>query len=183
MLENARRALRDAQEVLRGLDIGACSTVALEARVRRSQKIIEHCTQGLLQCRADGTIIDLSADTGSVHGLSASDSIGLKLTDFAHPEDRPIVVALLARAVARPAARVTAAYRTRTAEGLWRWTEAAATSLLHDPDVQSILVTQQDDAREQATALEVLSQRCGALASSSPYSRTSPRSCSAAATS
>jgi PAS domain S-box-containing protein len=165
VLENARQALRDAQEVLRGLDIGAYSTVALETRVRRSQKIIEHCTQGLLQCRADGTIIDLAADAESAHGLSTPDSLGLKLTDFAHPEDRPIVVALLARAVARPAARVTAVYRTRTGEGLWRWTEAAATSLLHDPDVQSILVTQQDDAREQAAALEVLNQRCAALAS------------------
>lgn len=165
VLENARRALRDAQEVLRSLDIGAYSTVALEARVRKSLKIIEHCTPGLLQCRADGTIVDLTPDAGSAYGWSGPDSIGLKLTDFAHPEDRPLVVALLARAVARPAARVTAEYRTRTAEGHFRWTEVAATSLLHDPDVQSIVVTQHGDARDQAAALEVLNQRCAALAS------------------
>lgn len=165
VLENARRALRDAQEVLRSLDIGAYSTAALEARVRRSQKIIEHCTQGLLQCRADGTIIDRTPEGGSAPGLSAPDALGLKLADFAHPEDRPLAVALLARAVARPATRVTAEYRTRTAEGHFRWTEVAAISLLHDPDVQSILVTQENDSREQATALEVLNQRCAALAS------------------
>jgi len=164
ILENARRALRDAQEVLRTLDVGAYSTSALEARARRNQKIIEHCTPGVVQCKADGTIIDVTAPAGGAPAFSAPDQLGVKLADLAHPEDRPIVVALLARAAARPGARVTAEYRARTLDGSFRATAVTATSLLHDPDVQSILVTQQDDASAQSSALEVLNQRCAALA-------------------
>ena len=146
------------------LDSGAFPVVALEARLRKYQKLVEHCTYGMLQCRADGTIVDAGPSGGALDG-STHAPVGKNLADLVHPDDRRLVTDMLERATSRHAARVSAEYRMRAANGGWRWTEATATNLLHDPDVESIVVTQHDDGRTQAAALDELSQRCAALAS------------------
>lgn len=150
---------------LQNLDSGAFPTVAIEARLRKYQKLVEHCTYGMLQCQADGTIVDAGPSAGGELGLSAREQVGQNLAELVHPEDRRLVADMLERSKARHALRVTAEYRMRTEDGGWRWTEATATNLLHDPDVGSIVVTQRGDGGTQAAALDELSQRCAALAS------------------
>lgn len=148
---------------LQDLDSGAFPVGALEARLRKYRKLVEHCTYGMLQCGADGTIVDVGP-SGGVLG-SAREQVGQNLADLVHPEDRRLVFDLLERVTAQHGARATAEYRMRAANGGWRWTEATATNLLQDPDVEAIVLTEQDDGRSHAAALDELSQRCAALSS------------------
>ncbi|MDQ2646413.1 MAG: PAS domain S-box protein, partial [Myxococcota bacterium] len=148
---------------MQDLDSGAFPVGALEARLRKYRKLVEHCTYGMLQCGADGTIVDVGP-SGGVLG-SAREQVGQNLADLVHPEDRRLVFDLLERVTAQHGARATAEYRMRAANGGWRWTEATATNLLQDPDVEAIVLTEQDDGRSHAAALDELSQRCAALSS------------------
>lgn len=194
VLDDARHALLEAQEALRGLETRALNAEALEGHARRLRKLVDHCADVLILCSADGIIVDAYGSFEQTLGYSATDQVGRALLDLVHPEDQPAVAA----AFASPAAerRRSMQYRMQREDGAYCWFECTVANLLDDADVRSVMFAQRElgarangvEARREERApvrqngplaalkraehrqarsamLELLAKRCSALAS------------------
>jgi len=66
-----------------------------------------------------------------------------------HPDDQQRVGAIMATLLSGPDETVTAEYRVRHRDGSWRWLEAMAVNLIHEPDVGALVVSFRDVTRRR----------------------------------
>jgi PAS domain S-box-containing protein len=76
-----------------------------------------------------------------------------------HPDERETVISSFERTIAVPASVARATYRFQRADGAWQHLEAVAKNLLHDPELQGVLITLRD-VTERIQALEA-AERAG----------------------
>jgi PAS domain S-box-containing protein len=88
-----------------------------------------------------------------VLGYTAQEFMTINACDVIHPGDLPALAHAFQRLLAMPGRAETHQYRSRHKDGSWRWVEATATNLVHDPDVQA-LVTNLHDITERKQAAE-----------------------------
>ncbi|MBF2036851.1 MAG: PAS domain S-box protein [Leptolyngbyaceae cyanobacterium T60_A2020_046] len=96
-----------------------------------------------------------------VLGYQPAQLIGQPATDFVAPEDVDMIIDTIQQAAANPGVSLPIVhYRVRHQDGSWRYFEAIATSLLHDPVVRGIVVNCRNVSdRARAHAAQQLSER------------------------
>ncbi|MEA2594436.1 MAG: hypothetical protein QOF01_905 [Thermomicrobiales bacterium] len=117
---------------------------ALAASEARFRGLVQHAADLITVVAADGTVRYQSPAIESLLGYRPEDRTGADGLAFIHPEDLPQVHRELAAIATFPGATTTMELRARHRLGTWRWLEATATNLLHDPSVAGIVVNSRD---------------------------------------
>ena len=79
-----------------------------------------------------------------VLGYAPEDTIGDPAFEYIHPDDRMEIVEAFERAVGNPEETPVMEYRTRDAEGSWRWMEARGNNHLSNPAIEGYVVNSRD---------------------------------------
>jgi PAS domain S-box-containing protein len=108
---------------------------------QRFRALIENSVDGFVLLDREGRI---TYSGPPVLGFQDKELVGRDILELIHPDDLAEACANLAEIVSRPGKTVTAMYRTRHADGSWRWVESRAKNLLADPAVGGLVVNYRD---------------------------------------
>jgi PAS domain S-box-containing protein len=134
------------------------SDEALRRSEERFRKLIEHSSDVITLTEPDGRLSYASPSTTWVLGYQPAELVGGHALVRVHPEDRDLVGRALAQVQEQAGKIVVARYRTRHADGSWRWVETTLTNLLDEPAVGAIVANRRDVSAE-AEAQQALEQR------------------------
>jgi len=129
-----------------------------EETVTNSQKrfraLIENGRDNISLLAADGTLLWESPSTISTLGYAPDQFVGRNLFELIHPDDKDVARNMLVQITRKPGNSQEGVFRLLHGEGSWRWIEATATNLLHEPSVQAIVINYRDiTERVQAETL------------------------------
>lgn len=138
----------------------------------RFRMLLENSSDLIALLDGEGVIIYASPSTERVLGYRVESYTGRLFTDFVHKEDLFELRFLVADLFVNPASQTTMQYRMRHQNGSWRWIEATATNLLHQPNVQAVIMNYRDiterwraeEALRQAQKMESLGVLAGGVA-------------------
>jgi diguanylate cyclase (GGDEF)-like protein/PAS domain S-box-containing protein len=130
---------------------------------RRFRSMIENAHDLFVITDALGTPLYVSPSVRGIAGINPEDILGSTKNDMHHPDDLPRVIDAFFEAVRT--GRSDVEFRVRHTDGSWHWLELTITNLLHDPDVEGLVLTGHDvTPRKQAEeALRVSEERWRAL--------------------
>lgn len=117
--------------------------------------LIENSREVILLSDDQGNYSYASPSIERVLGYTRQEIITINGFELIHPDDIPSLAQAFQQLLATPGLVDAKQFRSRHKDGSWRWVEATATNLLHDPDVQAI-VTNLHDISEQKQAEEEL---------------------------
>ena len=109
----------------------------------RIRALVEHATDVIAVVDRELVVSWLSASIRQMLGYALEQVLGHELTEFVHPDDRPLAERVLHGAVDR-AGPVTLSARMRHAGGSWRYVEAIAENRLQDPAVSGVVLSMRD---------------------------------------
>lgn len=162
MAENAER--RRAEEALRLSE-------------ERFRSLVQNASDMIVVLSGDATLQYASPSVERVLGYRPEEWVGRNVFALIHPDDAVRVRDALTRVVPDPRSYGPIEFRLRRADGVWRYLEASATNLLHDPTVRGIVENIRDvtERRQVEEGLRVLAEAGAALASSLDYQITLAR--------
>ncbi|MBV8296792.1 MAG: diguanylate cyclase, partial [Acidimicrobiia bacterium] len=131
----------------------AADAVEVRRRERRRQSLIENGTDLMLITDALGKPLYVSPSVRDIAGVDPEDVLEAPHNAVHHPDDFPRVVGAFDDAMQHGRADVH--FRIRHRDGSWRWLELTITNLLHDPDVEGLVLTGRD-VTERTLAEEAL---------------------------
>jgi diguanylate cyclase (GGDEF)-like protein/PAS domain S-box-containing protein len=119
--------------------------MALERSEARFRSLVQNTAEIVTVLDADGKISYESPALTRLLGWLPEEVVGTAALDYVHPDDRVMVQRALDRVVTRTETiEPSIEFRFRHKHGTWRWLEALATNLLHDPAVGGIVVNSRD---------------------------------------
>ncbi|HKO24343.1 MAG TPA: ATP-binding protein, partial [Chloroflexota bacterium] len=112
----------------------------------RFRLLVQHSSDIITILAADGTVLYQSPSLETVLGYAPAEREGQNIfaVPLVHPDDVAARHAMLRQALDQPDALVCAEYRLRHKDGRWRWIEAIACNLLHDPRIGGIILNSRD---------------------------------------
>jgi PAS domain S-box-containing protein/putative nucleotidyltransferase with HDIG domain len=124
---------------------------ALRSSERRFRALVENAPDAVSLLDPQGrTVFETPAST-RILGYSQDERIGQNAFELIHPEDLPATRQAFRRLLEQPDNPVRLQVRARHKDGSWRWLEAIATNLLHEPSVGAVVVNFRDvSERKQA---------------------------------
>jgi len=108
----------------------------------RFSSLVQNATDVITVIEPDATVLYQSPSVERVLGYLADDLVGTKISSLLHPDDRQRVLGPQAVDEARPTHAVEC--RVRHADGSWRNFETTVTNLLHDPNVEGLVLNSRD---------------------------------------
>lgn len=103
------------------------------------QALIEHSVDAIALVDGQGKVLYTSPSTERMLGYSAEELLGRIAFELIHPDDHEKTMAVLGTVAQQPGASLMVEYRLRHKDGSWRWMEATATNMLHDPSIEAII--------------------------------------------
>lgn len=155
-LKQANTRMKKTEEQLIKANTGLEEKVAERTReVIKSEKkfraLIESGNDGIGMLNDKGEVIYVSPSASNIDGFSAEELIGKKGLGQVHPEDISKAMKMMEDAFNTPDKPVYSQHRIRHKKGHWIWTEGTMTNLLHDPDINALVVNFRDiTARKEA---------------------------------
>jgi diguanylate cyclase (GGDEF)-like protein/PAS domain S-box-containing protein len=111
----------------------------------RLQSIVQNSSDLIAIVERDGVIRTLTGATEPIFGGERDAVVGRPLQEWAHPDDAPLLEALLARVAATNAGSShEGEWRIRRASGAYGYVETVATNLLDDDRMRGIVLTARD---------------------------------------
>ena len=117
---------------------------ALRKSEERFRSMIENALDGIAVLDSYGTITYEAPSNNRIFGYGSQRSGVLSLFDQIHPEDQERIVEDFATVLKEPNNVFTASYRTFHKDGRFRVIEGTGRNLLHDPNIQGIVVNFRD---------------------------------------
>jgi diguanylate cyclase (GGDEF)-like protein/PAS domain S-box-containing protein len=138
---------------------------ALKASEDRFRALVQNSFDVVLILDETLTTTYVSPSFTQLAGLAEDDIIGRNAVDFIHPEDRDDTALELVTLFEAPGSSSAARFRTKRADGEWRWVEAACVNLLDNPHVEGIVCNLRDvtERQEAEEALRRSEERFRAL--------------------
>ena len=116
-----------------------------EENEARLESIVQNSSDLIAILEADGVIRTLTGATEPVFGAEREAALGRSLHEWAHPDDAPLVSALLARvALSEPQSQHEGEWRIRRADGAYGYVDTVVMNLLSDERVHGIVLTARD---------------------------------------
>ncbi|MBX3232452.1 MAG: response regulator [Labilithrix sp.] len=115
----------------------------------RNRVLLAHSSDAISIVDAAGVIRYVSAPIAAIVGYAPHELVGRPLTETVCDEDRPDVVATLARARAE-VAQVTFEARLQHKDGSLRYVEVTVRDFLHDPTIGGLVATTRDISQRRA---------------------------------
>jgi diguanylate cyclase (GGDEF)-like protein/PAS domain S-box-containing protein len=122
---------------------------ALRLSEARLQSLMQNASDTICVMAPDGTIVYQSSSIERLTGFTPEEIVGGTATDLLHPDDLPIIGAVMAEVASRPGVHPPFVYRARHKNGTWRMVEAIPTNLLDDPSVAGIVLNCRDITERQ----------------------------------
>src|ERR1043166_3104855 len=107
----------------------------------RFRRVIGNGPVGVVLVGTDARIHYTSRSLQRMFGRTSEELHEADGFDLIDVRDRDRLVSLFTELVALPDAVRSAEFRVRRGDGTMAWIEATARNLLHDPDVQGVLIT------------------------------------------
>jgi PAS domain S-box-containing protein len=108
----------------------------------RFSSLVQAATDVITVIEPDATVLYQSPSVERVLGYLPEDLVGTKISSLLHPDDRQRVLGTQAVDEAHPTHAVEC--RVRHADGSWRNFETTVTNLLHDPNVEGLVLNSRD---------------------------------------
>jgi PAS domain S-box-containing protein len=125
----------------------------LRTTIERLRTLIDRSWDGITLMAADGTTLYSSPAASRGLGYQPEELVGTNAFDLSHPDERATNQERFAQLLQEPGGSVTVEFRLRHRDGSWRWLEAVATNLLHEPSVQAMVFNHRDiTERKEAEA-------------------------------
>ncbi len=125
----------------------------LRQNERRFRAMVEHSYDAITLVGRDGQTLYQSPGVARLTGFSAEENLPHDALANAYPDDVPALQAAYVRLLAQPGRVEHLEFRSLRKDGTVWWTEATATNLLDEPDIQAIIVNYRDiSARKRAQA-------------------------------
>jgi diguanylate cyclase (GGDEF)-like protein/PAS domain S-box-containing protein len=130
---------------------------------RRFSGLVQHASDMILICTGPGTITYQSPAAGTTWGYAPSELQGKPIAALTHLDDQPAFREIWNQLLEGSSALIGGATRAtelplRDAAGHWRDAQLIGINLLHDPDVQGIVVTIRDITERQAFEQQLTQQ-------------------------
>lgn len=111
---------------------------------RRFKTVIENISDGILLLDAKGKIFYQSPSAEKITGFSYSQALGKSLFEFAHPSDLEAITRYFKQTILKPGVAIENSYRILRNKGRFIWVEGTITNLLHDVNINAIVVNFRD---------------------------------------
>lgn len=111
--------------------------------------LVEHASDVVLLVSPDDVVIYVNPAIERVLGYPPARVIGTLSSSYVHPDDLQAVTEAFTPAVEGAPSLVTVRFRSRHADGSWRFMEATANDLTADPAVQGVVVSVRDITERQ----------------------------------
>ena len=126
----------------------------LEQNEKRFRALIENNFDAISLYDEIGNIVYQSPAVERITGYTIEERSGMTVHDFAHPEDLPLLLNRLDKAINNPGKPIFGMNRMRCKDGRYIWTEGTTTNLLHDKNVAAMVgnfrdITDRKDAEER----------------------------------
>ena len=108
----------------------------------RFSSLVQNATDVITVIKPDATVVYQSPSVERVLGYLAEDLVGTKISSLVHPDDRQRMLGPQALDEAHQTHAVEC--RVRHADGSWRNFETTVTNLLHDPNVEGLVLNSRD---------------------------------------
>ncbi|MFN8034496.1 MAG: PAS domain S-box protein [Acidimicrobiia bacterium] len=133
---------------------------ALQASEERFRSLTEHSSELLCLFDQRGVITYMSPSTARFLGVGAAEELGSPLPEWTHPDDAESIAGILAMLRTLEGTSRPFQLRLRHADGEFRWVEAIATNLVHDPNVAGTVINARDvtDSRDTEEALREINE-------------------------
>ena len=133
---------------------------ALRVEKERFRALIEHAADVIIVADAEGIVRYVSPSSQAALGVPPDALLGRPLLDEVHPEERARLAAAL-QAVKGQAGQVVdrTEFRTRHADGTWRWMEATGTNQIGNAAVGGIVINARDITDAKDAEAEIARQR------------------------
>ena len=127
---------------------------------KRFRALIENGRDNISLLAADGTLLWESPSTVHTLGYEQNQFVGHNIFELTHPDDKDWTRNIFVQVAQKPGSSGEGVFRLLHGNGSWRWIEATATNLLHEPSVQAIIVNYRDitERRQAEAELRKLSQ-------------------------
>jgi two-component system CheB/CheR fusion protein len=158
----ARITPSGAEEVLaivRDVTERTIAEQSLRASARRFQALIEKSWDAIALLDLSGRITYASPATTRILGYSQAELIGLDPLSSIHPEDHGMMRQIVRRLVTDPGSSITVQYRQRRKDGAWLWIECTGTNLLHESEVNAVVVNFHDITAAKQAELATLQEK------------------------
>jgi diguanylate cyclase (GGDEF)-like protein/PAS domain S-box-containing protein len=109
------------------------------------RSVVENSSEIVTIIDPEGILRYASPAWDRVLGYDPEKMAGTNVLDYVHPDDLPHVLEETEKTISEGGTTTSKAeYRFRHADGSWRWMESVGTYLLHDPEVEAIVVSSRD---------------------------------------
>ncbi|QEL17624.1 PAS domain S-box protein [Limnoglobus roseus] len=123
--------------------------------VARFRALLARSLDPVLLFGPDGAILHATPAGAEIMGYRPDELEGTSGPGLIHPDDQDRIGAEMVAVLATPDATAAVEYRARHRDGTWRWLEARAVNLLHEPDVGSLVVSFRDVTRRREAEEEL----------------------------
>jgi diguanylate cyclase (GGDEF)-like protein/PAS domain S-box-containing protein len=124
---------------------------------RRFRSLVQNSTDVVALLDAGGIVTYVSSSIERVSGHDSTEVIGMSILDFIHPEDLDGARSHISE-VSAPGGLSTFEFRMKNARGEWRWVEGSVSNLLHDPDVEALVINCRDVTERKALENQLVHQ-------------------------
>jgi len=154
-----------------------------EETVKNSEKrfraMIENGRDRISLLAVDGTLLWESPSNVRTLGYAPDQFVGHNIFELMHPEDKDWTLTMFAQVAREPGNKQEGIFRLLQSSGAWRWVEATATNLLHEPNIKAIIINYRDitdrkNAEEALSRSEALYRQAIEVAGAVPYHQTYP---------
>jgi PAS domain S-box-containing protein len=124
-----------------------------EHKERRFKHLIENSSDIISLLNAEGTILYKSNSIQQILGYDPESLFGKSAFELMHPDDIGQVAETFNNLVQQERSNETAEieFRYKAKDGNWHWIQATASNLLHNPDIQAIVVNSRDISERKRT--------------------------------
>src|SRR5205807_1441694 len=119
----------------------------------RFSSLVLNATDVITVIDPDATVLYQSPSVERVLGYLAEDLVGTKISSLVHPDDRQRMLGAQALDEAHQTHAVEC--RVRHADGSWRNFETTVTNLLHDPNVEGLVLNSRDVSDRHRLEIEL----------------------------
>jgi diguanylate cyclase (GGDEF)-like protein/PAS domain S-box-containing protein len=117
---------------------------AMHLSEERFRSLVQNAADIISIVNPDGTIRYQSPSVENILGYSADNMVGTSIFSYLHPDDAEMVHHSLSLLFTEPSNAQRALLRARHVDGTWRHLEAIGANLLHDPNVNGLLLNIRD---------------------------------------
>jgi PAS domain S-box-containing protein len=128
---------------------------SLQASEKRFRAMIEHSADAITLISSEGNIIYESPNAAKLSGYPIHERIGKSGFDNLHPLDLDKIKDIFGRLLSNPDGTEDFEFRAVRKDGSVWWAEGSATNLLHEPNIEAIVVNYRDITQRKKVGEEL----------------------------